>query len=162
VNDLIATLTKAGAPILGTLIGGPVGTIAGAAIGALAEALGTPATPEAVKQAIETRPEAAAIVRAVEAEKAPDLLELQKAWVEVYAETSRTDAAKGWFYNAWKPAGMWLVLLMWPFAVVLAPFFRITVPMADLVAFTGLYLTLYMGGHTAKEWFNAHYSGRRP
>lgn len=73
MKDLIATLTKVGAPLLGTLIGGPVGTIAGAAIGALAEALGTPATPEAVKQAIETRPEAAAIVRAVEAEKAPAL-----------------------------------------------------------------------------------------
>lgn len=73
MNDLIAALTKAGAPILGTLIGGPVGTIAGAAIGALAEALGTPATAEAVKEAIETRPDAAAIVKQVEAEKAPAL-----------------------------------------------------------------------------------------
>lgn len=71
MNELIAALTKAGAPILGTIIGGPVGTLAGAAIGALAEALGTPATPEAVKQAIETKPEAAAIARQVEAEKAP-------------------------------------------------------------------------------------------
>jgi hypothetical protein len=73
MNDLIAALTKAGAPILGTLIGGPVGTVAGAAIGALAEALGTPATPEAVKEAIETRPDATAIVKQVEAEKAPAL-----------------------------------------------------------------------------------------
>jgi hypothetical protein len=38
-----------------------------------------------------------------------------------------------------------------------APWLRIAVPMADLVSFTGLYLTLYMGGHTAKEWFSAHY-----
>ncbi len=73
MNDLIAALTKAGAPILGTIIGGPVGTIAGAAIGALAEALGTPATAEAVKEAIETRPDAAAIVKQVEADKAPAL-----------------------------------------------------------------------------------------
>jgi hypothetical protein len=74
MNDLIAALAKAGAPLLGTLIGGPVGTIAGAAIGALAEALGTPATPEAVKEAIVTGgPAAEAIVRRVEAEKAPDL-----------------------------------------------------------------------------------------
>lgn len=73
MNDLIQSLIKAGAPILGTVIGGPVGTLAGAAIGALAEALGTPATPEAVKKAIDTRPDAAAIVRAVEAEKAPAL-----------------------------------------------------------------------------------------
>lgn len=73
MKELIAALTKAGAPILGTIIGGPVGTIAGAAIGALAEALGTPATPEAVKEAIETRPDAAAVVRQVEAERAPAL-----------------------------------------------------------------------------------------
>jgi hypothetical protein len=73
MNDLVAALTKAGAPILGTLIGGPVGTIAGAAIGALAEALGTPATAEAVKEAIETRPDAAAIVKQVEATKATEL-----------------------------------------------------------------------------------------
>lgn len=73
MNDLIAALTKAGAPILGTLIGGPVGTIAGAAIGALAEALGTSATPDAVKTAIETQPGAAAIVQQVEADKAPSL-----------------------------------------------------------------------------------------
>lgn len=73
MNDLIQSLVKAGAPILGTVIGGPVGTLAGAAIGALADALGTPATPEAVKKAIDTRPDAIAIVRAVEAEKAPAL-----------------------------------------------------------------------------------------
>lgn len=73
MNDLIQALVKAGAPILGTVIGGPVGTLAGAAIGALAEALGTPATPEAVKQAIETKPGAVEIVKQVEAEKAPSL-----------------------------------------------------------------------------------------
>lgn len=73
MNDLIQALVKAGAPILGTIIGGPVGTLAGAAIGALAEALGTQATPEAVKAAIETKPGATAIVQQVEAEKAPAL-----------------------------------------------------------------------------------------
>lgn len=73
IPDLILALGKAGAPVLGTVIGGPVGTLAGAAIGALADAFGTKATPEAVKQAIETRPDAAAIVQRVEAEKAPAL-----------------------------------------------------------------------------------------
>lgn len=56
---------------------------------------------------------------------------------------------------------MWLVLATWGFAILLAPVLKITLPMQDLVAFTGLYLTLYMGGHTAKEWFSAHYAGRR-
>lgn len=73
MESLIQALVKAGAPILGTVIGGPVGTLAGAAIGALAEALGTQATPEAVKTAIETQPGAGAIVKRVEAEKAPEM-----------------------------------------------------------------------------------------
>lgn len=161
MNDLIQALVKAGAPILGTVIGGPVGTLAGAAIGALAEALGTQPTPEAVKAAIETKPGAGDIVKQVEAAKGPELHALLTKEAENYASIISQDAERGWFYTAWRPAGMWLVLAMWPFAVILAPFFRIAVPMADLVAFTGLYLTLYMGGHTAKEWFNAHYAGRK-
>lgn len=73
IPDLIAALGKAGGPMLGTIIGGPVGTLAGAAIGALADAFGTKPTAEAVKEAIETRPDAADIVQRVEAEKAPAL-----------------------------------------------------------------------------------------
>lgn len=162
MNDLVQALIKAGAPLLGTVIGGPVGTVAGAAIGALAEALGTQPTPEAVKTAIETKPNAGAIVQQVEASKGPELHALLSKEADTYRALVDREGEQGWFYSAWRPAGMWLVLIMWPFAVILAPFFRISVPMADLVAFTGLYLTLYMGGHTAKEWFNAHYSGRRP
>lgn len=73
MNDLIQTLIKAGAPLLGTVVGGPVGALAGAAIGALADALGTPATAEAVNAAIKSGPSAVAIVKQVEAEKAPEL-----------------------------------------------------------------------------------------
>lgn len=161
MNDLIQAVTKAGGPLLGSVIGGPVGTLAGAAIGALAEALGTPATPEAVKAAIDTKPDAAAIVQQVEASKGPEFYALLTKEADAYAALISQEAERGWFYSAWRPAGMWLVLAMWPFAVVLAPIFKIVVPMSDLVAFTGLYLTLYMGGHTAKEWFNAHYAGKR-
>lgn len=73
MNDLVQALIKAGAPLLGTVIGGPVGTIAGAAIGALAEALGTTPTPDAVKTAIETKPNASTIVQKVEADRGLDL-----------------------------------------------------------------------------------------
>lgn len=73
MDKLIATLAKVGAPALATLIGGPVGTIAAAAVGALAEALGTEANPERVADAIEARPDAPAIVREVEATRAPEL-----------------------------------------------------------------------------------------
>jgi hypothetical protein len=82
VNDLASILTKIGAPLLSTAIGGPVGTLASAAIGALAEALGTPATPEAVAKEIENNPQAATAVRKIEAEQAPDMLKAYLADVQ--------------------------------------------------------------------------------
>lgn len=82
MNDLASILTKIGAPLLSTAIGGPVGTLASAAIGALAEALGTPATPEAVAKEIENNPEAATAVRKIEAEQAPDMLKAYLADVQ--------------------------------------------------------------------------------
>jgi len=160
MEDLIKALAKVGAPMLGSVIGGPVGTLAGAAIGALADALGTKPTVEAVKEAIE-KPEAAIIVQKVEADKGPELYALLSKEADTYRALVDQETGHGWFFSAWRPAGMWLVLVMWPFAVIMAPIFKIVVPMSDLVAFTGLYLTLYMGGHTAKSWFDAHYGARR-
>lgn len=67
-TDLIGQLLKAGAPVLATVLGGPAGAILNVAIGALATALGTEPTAEAVKDAIAADPEkAAAIVQQVEA-----------------------------------------------------------------------------------------------
>lgn len=82
MNDLASILTKIGAPLLSTAIGGPVGALASAAIGALAEALGTPATPEAVAKEIENNPQAATAVRKIEAEQAPDMLKAYLADVQ--------------------------------------------------------------------------------
>ena len=162
-ETLATTLAKQGAPVLGgmigTAIGGPagaaIGGLAGKAIESLADALGVPATPEAVTQAVQA-PGAAAKVAEIES----DAKDLWQKEAETYRALVDREAGQGWFYSAWRPAGMWLVLLMWPYAVVVAPLLKIVAPMSDLVAFTGLYLTLYMGGHTAKEWFNAHYAGR--
>ena len=67
-------LAKLGAPILATVLGGPAGTLTTAVIGALAEALGTDPTPEAVAKGIQTNPKAAEIVRAVEQNNGQDLL----------------------------------------------------------------------------------------
>lgn len=82
MNDLASILTKIGAPLLSTAIGGPVGALASAAIGALAEALGTPATPEAVAKEIENNPQAATAVRKIEAEQAPDMMKAYLADVQ--------------------------------------------------------------------------------
>ena len=69
-------LAKIGAPILGGALGGPAGAaLASTVIGALAEALGTEATPEAVALEVSRNPSAPAIVQSVEAERGPGILD---------------------------------------------------------------------------------------
>jgi hypothetical protein len=78
--DLItlgSQLAKLGAPILGTALGGPAGgALASTIIGALADALGTAPTPEAVAKKIEAEgADAPQIIRSVEAEHGPAVLD---------------------------------------------------------------------------------------
>lgn len=88
LSSLAGTLARLGAPILGTVIGGPVGTLAGAAITALADALGTKPTPEAVAEAAEKNP---AIVQRVEVEQAPSMVaELQARLADVQDARAQT------------------------------------------------------------------------
>lgn len=56
-KDLGGSLIKAGAPIIGTAIGGPIGGVIGSSLGTiLANALGVPDTPAAVEAAIQNTP----------------------------------------------------------------------------------------------------------
>ena len=82
MNKLAELLAKYGAPILATAIGGPVGAVASAAVGALAEALGAKPTPEAVAAAIENSPDPQAAVRAVEVTKGPEIIEAMRLEIE--------------------------------------------------------------------------------
>lgn len=71
-KDLAGPIGKA-APILGTLLGGP----AGGAIGTfIAAALGTPAEPEAVSQAITTDPNALVKLQQIAADRERDLMQI--------------------------------------------------------------------------------------
>lgn len=133
MNDLIQALIKAGAPLLGTVIGGPVGTLAGAAIGALAEALGTAATPDAVKTAIETQPGAATIVRDVEAAKSPEYMaELSARLADVQdarATTVKLVEAGNW--SGSMPAVLAIIVTLM-FAVTLGILFFKVVPESQI------------------------------
>jgi len=64
-KDIATTIAKV-APGLGTIIGGPVGAIAGSGISLIARALGAEETPDAVMQAISADPQAMAKIREVE------------------------------------------------------------------------------------------------
>lgn len=87
-KDLAGKLVKAGAPIIGTAIGGPFGGIIGGALGSvLASALGTDETPEAIDAALSNTPPdvLAGKLAAAESEAAakwPALAEMVKAEAE--------------------------------------------------------------------------------
>lgn len=82
MTDLVNLLKTIGAPVLATAIGGPVGALASAALGALADALGTASNEEAVKDAIQNRPGAKDAALKVEADQAPDLVQQYLADVQ--------------------------------------------------------------------------------
>lgn len=157
LKSLAATLAKAGAPILGTALGGPAGgAIAGAVIGALADALGTDPTPEAVAAKVESDPQAAAsAVRTVERDQGPNVAMIHAATSQALAAAEV--ARESWFSWAWRPAMSWLLIVLWTWALLILPTLKATalaalqpIPMDNLVAFTGIWLTIYGGGHTLK------------
>ena len=113
-QDLGGALVKAGAPIIGRALGGPLGGMIGDAVGGvIADALGVEPTPDAVDHAIKETPADALGVKlsAAEAEaqaKWPALAEIAKADAEAQAkalaethETMRIEAASGDIVQRW-------------------------------------------------------------
>ncbi|NVO17973.1 MAG: hypothetical protein HXX10_28465 [Rhodoplanes sp.] len=164
-RDLGASLAKAGAPIIGTALGGPLGGMIGSAVGGVvADVLGVEPTPAAVDAAIRTTsaPELHAKLSAAESEaqaKWPALAEMVKAEAEAQARaladtnaTMRAEAAAGdpvqrW----WRPlyaveltlecAAFWL-------AVVRALLVGDAGPLNAAIGATGL-LSVYWGARFA-------------
>lgn len=135
-KDLGGQLIKAGAPIIGTAIGGPVGGVIGSSLGTiLANALGVEDTPEAVGKAIETMPagELQAKLAAADSEAAakwPALAEIAKsdnearvAQTQVINETQRAEIAAGvspwhWRHLIGYAALIWFLIPIPAFAML--------------------------------------------
>lgn len=124
-KSLGAELIRAGAPIIGTAILGPMGGTIGGVLGDIvARSLGVPNTPAAIDNAIKTMPadELAAKLSAAESEavarysflteQAKAQAEVAKAQVEAVNESIRAEAGKvdGWW-------GHWRIVLAWTLAV---------------------------------------------
>ncbi|MDP8275894.1 MAG: hypothetical protein RAO92_05780 [Candidatus Euphemobacter frigidus] len=81
-KGIAATVSKA-APLLGTLVGGPIGGAAGTAIKLIAGALGVEETPDAIEAEIRANPDALLKLKEIEANSKVELerlvLEQEKA-----------------------------------------------------------------------------------
>ncbi len=78
------------APVLGTVLGGPVGLIAGAAGKLVANALGCEETPEAVSTAIQADPEAYLKLKTLEDKEKERLLDWKKSQLEADLENIKS------------------------------------------------------------------------
>lgn len=111
---LATTLAKAGAPILGGALGGPVGAaLATTIVGALSDAFGVAATPEAVNDAIQSNPQGAEIARQVETAKAPAVVDELNARIAEINQTARLELqSESWFVKHARPANIWVIALV--------------------------------------------------
>ncbi|MCW2275154.1 hypothetical protein GJ654_10490 [Rhodoblastus acidophilus] len=101
-------IAKIGAPIIGRALGGPLGaTIASGVVGALAEALGVDATPEAVTNAVQANPQVAvAAAQQVEQDGAGDL----KPILDMLTAVEPVELASEDRFVRWaRPSAIWVI-----------------------------------------------------
>lgn len=168
--DLAGVLSKVGAPFLKKIVEGalpaPWNQAADPLVDVLAERLGaTEATPDAIVTRYEANPNlAGAIIQEVEADPSVIL-----AGVEQQKETNTLLLAEMkeplWTW-AWRPLGMYGLGFLWLWSIVLLhvlnAIFKIALPQPDLALLfqvTALYMTLYMGGHTLKDFVAKKWGG---
>lgn len=89
--DWLKTIASA-APILGTVVGGPVGGIVGKGLSLIAEAFGCEPTEDAVASAIKADPQAAIKLKELELQHQTVLIEWQR--VQLQAELENTKDAR--------------------------------------------------------------------
>lgn len=112
--DLGGALAKAGAPVIGRALGGPLGELIANQLGGfIASSLGVEGAPDAVDRALRERPantirDTLAAADAEAAERWPALVEIEKAWADAavrsLAETQitmRAEAASGDLVQRW-------------------------------------------------------------
>ena len=153
-QQVAGPLTDAGLTILAGAIGGPAGAVAANVGRQMARELGVN-TPDEVAHKIKSDPQSVQKLRHFE-ELSADQLALMTQEQGTMAQILARDAKRGGFWDAWRPATMWLIAFCWAWSLVLVHLLngltemRMPVPPMDtLLAFTGIYMALYMGGHTA-------------
>ena len=88
----VANFVKTAAPILGTCIGGPVGTLAGGAVSLIASAFGVEdiENPEAIYNAIASDPEAVVKLKQIELDNKTELTRIALQRDEAYLKDTQS------------------------------------------------------------------------
>lgn len=153
-SRIAGPLTDAGLTILGSAIGGPAGGIATMIGREIARELGV-GTPQEAARVITSDPQSVERLRQYEADHAEEFALLAQEQRHMRDILAREDKGPFW-QHAWRPAMMWLIGFLWLNNLFLTPLLfnailKLNVPLAPLdalIALSGLYMSLYLGGHT--------------
>lgn len=156
---LAAIALNAGLPIvekvLSRKIGDAGGQLAMQVIRSIAESAGV--TPDSLETLAEANPPMVIdAMREVE-KKSPEIMALYAADAQLQLAALQADQGSAWTY-AWRPGGMYVIALLWLWNAILLhvanAIWKIALPPMPwdiLFGVSGLYFSLYMGGHTVKD-----------
>lgn len=157
---LIAIALNAGFPMIRSILEQKLGDKGGAlvadVVGSLASHAGV--RPDELEALAKDNPgKVIDAMRQVEP-MTPELVALYAKGLEHQFELLQAEMAEGGWKAAWRPAGMWFILFLWAYQIVglhvANAIWKIALPACpweQLVTFTGMYMGLYMGGHTIKD-----------
>lgn len=160
MSALVALALQAGLPILEQVLsrklGDRNGTLAMTVVRAIADRAGT--TPAEIEALSETTP--GRVIEAMqEVERmTPELVGLYAAGLQGQFALLQAEAGEPLWTRAWRPGGMYLVMFLWLWNIVILhvanAIWKTALPPAPFDALgwlTGIYFSLYMGGHTVKD-----------
>ena len=88
----------------------------------------------------------------------PELIALYASGLELQRAQLATEASEPLWMRAWRPAGMYLLAALWLWSVIVLHVVNAAfgtampqMPIDQLLTLSGIYMGLYMGGHTAKD-----------
>lgn len=160
MSTLAALALQAGFPLIRSVLEGKLGDanggLAADVVGALARRVGVdPTALETV--AVENPGKVIDAMRVVEP-MAPEMVALYAKGLEHQNAILMAEQEEGGWKAAWRPLLMYQNIFLWMWQVVilhvLNAIFKIALPpmpWEHLLAFTGITMGLYMGGHTVKD-----------
>ena len=157
---LIALAVQAGLPVIEKMlskkIGDEGGKLATSVIQAIAERAGI--TPDAIGAMVNETP--GRIIEAMREvnQAAPDMIAAYDRDIQLQLAALAAEQDDPIWMRAWRPAGMYLIGFLWAWNTALLhmanAIWRIALPpmpFDQLLQLSGLYMGLYMGGHTVKD-----------
>lgn len=161
MSPLLALAAQAGLPllkgILARRLGDSGGRLAGEVIDAVAARAGVADAAALDALADSTPGKVIEAMREVERD-VPEKFNLLLRDSEGRIALLEAEQAEGGWRSAWRPAGMYVIGFLWLWNAVLLHVANAAwkialppMPFSELVQVTGLYMGLYMGGHTVKD-----------